>query len=162
MCVVLFAGACGISPLVFKPNVMFLKNLWAVEYPVALQMILTSIHPPHHYTTPHHSTTSIGEYIVQDAALRLNRVRSLIQLRDRIRFAVETCSPSKMMRCVCVRVSVCLCVLMCCCVIVLVCAGYIPTLCVVYGQSMGQTLLFCALSQVLAYIAPLEPAYAIL
>jgi len=38
-----------------------------------------------------------GEYIVQDAALRLNRVRNLIQLRDRIRFAVETCSPSKMM-----------------------------------------------------------------
>ena len=39
-----------------------------------------------------------GEYQVQDAALRLSRVRNLIQLRDRIRFAVEICSPSKMHR----------------------------------------------------------------
>lgn len=39
-----------------------------------------------------------GEYQVQDAAMRLGRVRTLIQLRDRIRFAVEVCSPSKMQR----------------------------------------------------------------
>lgn len=39
-----------------------------------------------------------GEYAVQDAAMRLGRVRTLIQLRDRIRFAVEVCSPSKMQR----------------------------------------------------------------
>jgi ferredoxin-NADP reductase len=39
-----------------------------------------------------------GEYQVQDAAGRLTRVRNLIQLRDRIRFAVEVCSPSKMQR----------------------------------------------------------------
>jgi hypothetical protein len=39
-----------------------------------------------------------GEYQVQDAAARLTRVRNLIHLRDRIRFAVEVCSPSKMQR----------------------------------------------------------------
>jgi len=37
-----------------------------------------------------------GEYAVQDAALRLKHVQSLIELRDRIRMAVELCSPSKM------------------------------------------------------------------
>jgi len=39
-----------------------------------------------------------GEYAVQDAALRLKHVQSLIELRDRIRMAVELCSPSKMKR----------------------------------------------------------------
>jgi hypothetical protein len=35
---------------------------------------------------------------VQDAALRLKHVHSLIELRDRIRRAVELCSPSRMKR----------------------------------------------------------------
>jgi myosin heavy subunit len=39
-----------------------------------------------------------GEPKVQEAALRLRRVRNLIQLRDQFRFAVEICCPEKMKR----------------------------------------------------------------
>ena len=39
-----------------------------------------------------------GEHAVQDAAQRLKHVHSLIELRDRIRRAVELCSPSRMKR----------------------------------------------------------------
>ena len=39
-----------------------------------------------------------GEPKVQEAALRLKRVRNLIQLRDQFRFAVEICCPEKMIR----------------------------------------------------------------
>jgi len=35
---------------------------------------------------------------VHDAKLRMQKVASLIQLRDKMRFAVEICSPSKMKR----------------------------------------------------------------
>lgn len=38
------------------------------------------------------------EYVVQDAAQRLHRVRNLLQLRDKLRFAVEMCCPSRMKR----------------------------------------------------------------
>jgi hypothetical protein len=37
-----------------------------------------------------------GEAQVQQAAFRISKIRNLIALRDRIRFAVEICSPSKM------------------------------------------------------------------
>lgn len=39
-----------------------------------------------------------GEPKVQEAALRVRRVRNLIQLRDQFRFAVEICCPEKMKR----------------------------------------------------------------
>ena len=74
--------------------------LWSQQLPSIMFLTLIANRIP----LPSHPS---GEYIVQDAALRLNRVRSLIQLRDRIRFAVETCSPSKMMRCVCYPVLFC-------------------------------------------------------
>ncbi len=39
-----------------------------------------------------------GEFQVQQAAFRMSKIRSLVALRDKIRFAVEICSPSKMRR----------------------------------------------------------------
>lgn len=37
-----------------------------------------------------------GEFHVQQAAFRISKIHNLITLRDKIRFAVEICSPSKM------------------------------------------------------------------
>lgn len=39
-----------------------------------------------------------GEVSVQEAAMRMTKIRSLIILRDKLRFSVEICSPSKMKR----------------------------------------------------------------
>ena len=39
-----------------------------------------------------------GEFQVQDAALRMARIKNLVAVRDRLRFSVEICSPSKMKR----------------------------------------------------------------
>lgn len=47
------------------------------------------------------SATKMGlgdSHLVHDAKLRMQKVSALIQLRDKMRFSVEICSPSKMKR----------------------------------------------------------------
>ena len=39
-----------------------------------------------------------GEYLITDASMRIKRINNLIIVRDKIRFAVEICSPNKIKR----------------------------------------------------------------